>query len=98
MAVGIAPPAVVGYDGKKLRPLIDKFIYPTREDRIIADQRRGVGWPGIKQCGFIPFAVTANLRPVYQPEDVDPDRKSTRLNSSHVAIYYAVYCLKKKEP
>src|SRR5690625_2415379 len=25
------------------------------------------------------------------------DRKSTRLNSSHVAISYAVYCLKKKK-
>src|SRR5690625_6029242 len=25
------------------------------------------------------------------------DRKSTRLNSSHVAISYAVFCLKKKE-
>src|SRR5690625_5861395 len=27
-----------------------------------------------------------------------PDRKSTRLNSSHVAISYAVFCLKKKKP
>src|SRR5690625_6090950 len=26
------------------------------------------------------------------------DRKSTRLNSSHVAISYAVFCLKKKTP
>src|SRR5437870_11414692 len=26
----------------------------------------------------------------------DTDRKSTRLNSSHVAISYAVFCLKKK--
>src|SRR5437660_3910169 len=26
------------------------------------------------------------------------DRKSTRLNSSHVAISYAVFCLKKKRP
>src|SRR5690625_6872356 len=26
----------------------------------------------------------------------EPDRKSTRLNSSHVAISYAVFCLKKK--
>ena len=25
-----------------------------------------------------------------------PDRKSTRLNSSHVVISYAVFCLKKK--
>src|SRR5439155_21747292 len=28
--------------------------------------------------------------------EVTPDRKSTRLNSSHVAISYAVFCLKKK--
>src|SRR5207253_9726701 len=27
---------------------------------------------------------------------VNGDRKSTRLNSSHVAISYAVFCLKKK--
>src|SRR5690625_6974051 len=27
---------------------------------------------------------------------IDKDRKSTRLNSSHVAISYAVFCLKKK--
>ena len=26
-----------------------------------------------------------------------PDRKSTRLNSSHVVILYAVLCLKKKQ-
>src|SRR5690606_40935767 len=28
----------------------------------------------------------------------DTDRKSTRLNSSHVKISYAVFCLKKKKP
>src|SRR5439155_5254624 len=27
----------------------------------------------------------------------EQDRKSTRLNSSHVAISYAVFCLKKKK-
>src|SRR5437899_9923558 len=27
---------------------------------------------------------------------VEPDRKSTRLNSSHLGISYAVFCLKKK--
>src|SRR5699024_11520870 len=30
------------------------------------------------------------------PRSVAPDRKSTRLNSSHVSISYAVFCLKKK--
>src|SRR5690625_6708282 len=28
---------------------------------------------------------------------ISQDRKSTRLNSSHVAISYAVFCLKKKK-
>src|SRR5699024_12394316 len=28
---------------------------------------------------------------------MDEDRKSTRLNSSHVSISYAVFCLKKKK-
>src|SRR5690606_42139879 len=31
------------------------------------------------------------------PGDFAQDRKSTRLNSSHVKISYAVFCLKKKK-
>src|SRR3712207_7007247 len=36
---------------------------------------------------------------VLQPRDVgdQADRKSTRLNSSHANISYAVFCLKKKK-
>src|SRR5437868_8873779 len=30
------------------------------------------------------------------PDGASADRKSTRLNSSHVSISYAVFCLKKK--
>src|SRR5438045_4699824 len=30
-------------------------------------------------------------------ESEQPDRKSTRLNSSHLGISYAVFCLKKKK-
>src|SRR2546430_5854929 len=33
---------------------------------------------------------------VAQPRDREQDRKSTRLNSSHSQISYAVFCLKKK--
>src|SRR5690606_42048510 len=36
--------------------------------------------------------------PCPEPTDHPPDRKSTRLNSSHVKISYAVFCLKKKKP
>src|SRR5256885_12446478 len=31
------------------------------------------------------------------PSDPSRDRKSTRLNSSHLVISYAVFCLKKKK-
>src|SRR5690554_7203436 len=33
---------------------------------------------------------------LYNPQASFLDRKSTRLNSSHVRISYAVFCLKKK--
>src|SRR5699024_12367061 len=38
-----------------------------------------------------PRAIPPPARPIRQ------DRKSTRLNSSHVSISYAVFCLKKKK-
>src|SRR5438034_4245243 len=34
--------------------------------------------------------------PDLRPPAAEPDRKSTRLNSSHTVISYAVFCLKKK--
>src|SRR5438874_9961572 len=36
-------------------------------------------------------------RPRFSLGFARPDRKSTRLNSSHVEISYAVFCLKKKK-
>src|SRR6266513_3732882 len=36
--------------------------------------------------------------PARRPSIPRRDRKSTRLNSSHVSISYAVFCLKKKNP
>src|SRR5438034_3178637 len=38
----------------------------------------------------------ANLR-ITKEVDKESDRKSTRLNSSHTVISYAVFCLKKKK-
>src|SRR2546426_8682488 len=35
--------------------------------------------------------------PRFTPEARKADRKSTRLNSSHLVISYAVFCLKKKK-
>src|SRR5690625_7075717 len=41
----------------------------------------------------VTYATTAYLSRLVP----NRDRKSTRLNSSHVAISYAVFCLKKKK-
>src|SRR5699024_12452300 len=44
------------------------------------------GWIGTEYYRFVYLGVLA----------IVGDRKSTRLNSSHVSISYAVFCLKKK--
>src|SRR5699024_11352598 len=43
------------------------------------------------------ITYTEILNELFQSEDIplSLDRKSTRLNSSHVSISYAVFCLKK---
>src|SRR5207249_6377432 len=63
---------------------------------------------GSRGCGFNsrqPPSPSSKVRPVstcvtgaWRRRGVAPplDRKSTRLNSSHVSISYAVFCLKKK--
>src|SRR5437773_4833159 len=44
------------------------------------------------------FRFMAESWVVEDPLDkADADRKSTRLNSSHITISYAVFCLKKKK-
>src|SRR3989442_10882771 len=44
---------------------------------------------------LIARAIVQRLTKIGVPEHID--RKSTRLNSSHVRISYAVFCLKKKK-
>src|SRR5436190_18327397 len=53
--------------------------------------RRMVGaWCFVDYYGPDDITGSAGMR-------VPPDRKSTRLNSSHTVISYAVFCLKKKK-
>src|SRR5437870_11072915 len=46
--------------------------------------------------GHVRGGVESAARSAGDNDDSAIDRKSTRLNSSHVAISYAVFCLKKK--
>src|SRR5438874_6348626 len=52
---------------------------------------RGRGGRHTQRDGFLP-----GLERIRESSGGKPDRKSTRLNSSHVEISYAVFCLKKK--
>src|SRR5690606_41649746 len=75
--------------------------YPTRGDPPLDDQNRG-GPPhsggghrgGYRQTGPSLFSFYAHSHRC--ESGGNQDRKSTRLNSSHVKISYAVFCLKKK--
>src|SRR5439155_19814579 len=54
--------------------------------------------PGVPQSGEERQRVDRRGRDRRRDPDFHRvDRKSTRLNSSHVAISYAVFCLKKKK-
>src|SRR5690606_41960125 len=57
---------------------------------------------GVSRAGKTPTCVYLALHhgvraANYPLTEDDLDRKSTRLNSSHVKISYAVFCLKKKK-
>src|SRR5699024_12289639 len=51
------------------------------------------GTPSQRAAGCLPYILYRNRSP--RGSD-NRDRKSTRLNSSHVSISYAVFCLKKE--
>src|SRR5690606_40917322 len=54
------------------------------------DATARIAWPSETPA----VALISRSAPAIMP--YWPDRKSTRLNSSHVKISYAVFCLKKK--
>src|SRR5476649_2972533 len=62
-------------------PRCTLFPYTTLFRSVGTRQRQGGGGPCSARCVV----------------DVDKDRKSTRLNSSHTVNSYAVFCLKKKK-
>src|SRR2546430_15151105 len=54
----------------------------------------GVGLAKTESDSYLAVVPGIGLRVFARPT---PDRKSTRLNSSHSQISYAVFCLKKKK-
>src|SRR5438034_6201151 len=50
--------------------------------------------PRLASCGALLWPASGRRGAV--ADDARSDRKSTRLNSSHTVISYAVFCLKKK--
>src|SRR3712207_7360283 len=72
-------------------------VYPDTEEfwsdlsAAYAEQVRRLGELG---CTYLQFDDTSLA---YLNDPDQRDRKSTRLNSSHANISYAVFCLKKKK-
>src|SRR5688572_33133070 len=66
-------------------PISESRLSGAGDDNVFIVVKIGVGGDG-------PLAGVVGGRRLADPED----RKSTRLNSSHSQISYAVFCLKKK--
>src|SRR5690625_3301934 len=95
---------VLGFDGVGFIGVFvqDLHGYPAgvladRGDFVIEAHAIGAVWmnlPGVVQHDGFQAQLREVAGPAWTGRNVD--RKSTRLNSSHVAISYAVFCLKKK--
>src|SRR5207249_11952075 len=65
---------------------------PSGELQVVGDEERGLPLrQPLQRFDDGPFVLTVEARRRLVGEK---DRKSTRLNSSHVSISYAVFCLK----
>src|SRR5258705_4821411 len=74
------------------------FPYTTLFRSVINEAMAKMVWPGQEAIGKRFSIVTEpRLLQVVGVVGTAVDRKSTRLNSSHLGISYAVFCLKKKK-
>src|SRR3712207_7763081 len=85
-----------------LFPYTTLFRSSELVSRVRALVRRGsTPRPAVLRCGPLELEpVTRAVSVAGIPVELSPrelDRKSTRLNSSHANISYAVFCLKKKK-
>src|SRR5690554_7190447 len=71
------------------------FPYTTlfRSEKELEEIVRLVGIDTLSKADRVKLLTTQMIREDFLRQD----RKSTRLNSSHVRISYAVFCLKKKK-
>src|SRR5699024_11824478 len=89
------------------RPLRHLYSFPTRRSSDLGrpfldnDEIKALHFPVSYWNNIHPLQThlhkQTNIHPHLQVEQSRKDRKSTRLNSSHVSISYAVFCLKKKK-
>src|SRR3712207_8436477 len=63
----------------------------------LAEMRRATRPGGVVAAYVWDYAEGMQLIRCFWDAAVEQDRKSTRLNSSHANISYAVFCLKKKK-
>src|SRR5699024_1465249 len=76
---------------------IGDFTYSTYPDNVTGAQGYEgiVDSYGLENMELKTLSIGLNYQAIERGE-IEADRKSTRLNSSHVSISYAVSCLKKK--
>src|SRR5437899_8118873 len=74
-------------------------VYPLLDGRSVIGALVLVGQraPAGDRIASLVAELGPRLAAAKAVHDAEQDRKSTRLNSSHLGISYAVFCLKKKK-
>src|SRR5437764_11192541 len=75
------------------------FPYTTLFRSVLPDRQRALSASVSARCLLSPTGdrKVCSEQTLRSPVGLSRDRKSTRLNSSHRCISYAVFCLKKKK-
>src|SRR3989454_8229433 len=71
---------------------------PGTRARDVAEQRVAAQAPRAADVDAVGPRAARIIADQPHGDGAAQDRKSTRLNSSHLVISYAVFCLKKKKP
>src|SRR2546426_1246485 len=80
--------------GEGISQLLNESVALLFQSLLLGDIQRNADTSCDRPVGVAQWLDVGTKRPLLEGRE---DRKSTRLNSSHLVISYAVFCLKKKK-
>src|SRR5262245_32535423 len=96
IAVVVATTVTGSAQSPRGKDLEKPLVIAKQGSFFVGGEKKALPAPPPGGRGGAPAGGEITVNQMYVQYQVPPDRKSTRLNSSHLGISYAVFCLKKK--